>query len=264
MNSSSKVTYASNSLTSKRLAYGKILIDTDSCRVTYEGISVSLLPKEYQLLLLFLEYPDHILSYNFIVDKLWQIEKIPTASNIRSHIKGLRKAFKKINNSQEIIETVHGLGYRLKPLEEEQSTNPLISPSFSALKDFFQAKAVEYVALNEEFIIKSISPGLHSYCDYPEALKVGIQAKDAFPEFIGLEEVFTKVINKELNSFEVKGIARTANYNRPEYISFYVVSNIAQQPARTTVMALPFNAAKVCANLRSLSSLTDQGDFAIK
>jgi len=32
----------------------------------------------------------------------------------------------------------------------------------------------------------------------------------------------------------------------------------------TTVMELPFNAANVCDNLRSLNSLTDQGDASDK
>lgn len=93
-------------LNSQVISYGKILVDTNSCRVTYDGQIITLLPKEYKLLLLFLSYPNHVLSYEIIVDKLWEVEKFPTPSSIRSHIKGLRKAFQKING--DVIELFMG------------------------------------------------------------------------------------------------------------------------------------------------------------
>jgi DNA-binding winged helix-turn-helix (wHTH) protein len=207
---------------SKLISYGKILVDTDSCRVTYEDVIINLLPKEYHLLVLFLKYPNHVLSYEVIIDRLWELDKIPSHSSIRSHIKMVRKAFKQAHVSEDIIETVHGLGYRLKPLQKKQSSNPIISPPLSVMTGLLQAKAIEYVVINEEFIIEYISPNLQDYCDYPEVLQVGIKAEDAFPEFVGFENIFKKVMNKENDNFAVKGIARSANLNRPEYINFYV------------------------------------------
>lgn len=206
------------------VSHGKISVYTDSCKVTYDGQIINLNPKQYNLLLLFLRYPNHVLSYEVIIDRLWEIDKYPTQNVIRSHIKGLRKAFNKIDDSVQIIETVHGLGYRLKPLEKDTYTNFNIFPSLSLLKGFFKAKAIEYLVINEEMIVKYISPGLPNYCDYPEFLKVGVNAEDAFPEFIGLEEVFKTIVNQEeANNYELKSIARAANPNRPEYINLYVM-----------------------------------------
>ncbi len=202
---------------------GRISVNTDSCQVTYDGQIITLLPKEYKLLLLFLRYSKHVLSYEFIIDKLWEGDKYPTQSSIRSHIKGLRKAFNKIDNSALIIETVHGLGYRLNPLKKTKITDPIFSPSLSVFKGFLKAKAIEYVVIDEKFMITYISPGLTNYCDYPEFLKVGIHAKDAFPEFLELEEVFKTSINQENYNYEIKNIARAANPNRPEYINLYVM-----------------------------------------
>lgn len=210
--------------------YGKILVDTDSCRVTYDGVIIDLLPKEYQFLVLFLQYPNHVLSYEVIIDSIWEIDKIPSHSSIRSHIKRVRKAFKQANASEEVIETVHGLGYRLKPLEKDKPPNSIISPSLFVIKGFLKAKAVEYVAINEKFIIKDISPGLSDYCDYPEVLKVGIKAEEAFPEFVGFDEFFEEVLHKKCKDFQVKGIARAANPNRPEYINLYIVYEESKSP----------------------------------
>lgn len=207
----------------KIISYGKIVVDTDSCTVTYKGAIIDLLPKEYQLLLLFLKYPNHVLSYEVIIERLWGIDKVPSHSSIRSHIKRLRKAFKQANAPEDIIETVHGLGYRLKPFPKKQSSNPIIFPTLSVMTGLIQAKAIEYVVLNKEFIIEYISPSLPAYCDYPEVLQVGIKAEDAFPEFVGFENIFKKVMNQEYENFAVKCIARAANPNRPEYINFYLV-----------------------------------------
>lgn len=218
-----------SSLNTQILSYGKISIDTASCTVTYDNEIIDLYPKEYDLIVLFLKYPNHVLSYEFIVDKIWEIDKFPTPGNIRTHIKGLRKAFKEVNSSEEIIETVHGIGYRLKPLKTfKECKNPIISPSLSIMKGFFQAKAIEYLVINEQFIIQYISPGLNDYCDYPEFLKIGIKAEEVFPEFIGLEEGFEKILNQELDNLEIKGIARSANANRPEFINFYVMREDSQ------------------------------------
>jgi DNA-binding winged helix-turn-helix (wHTH) protein len=210
---------------SQVVSYGRISINKDSCQVTYESQLINLHPKEYKLLLLFLKYPNHVLSAEIIINKLWDIDKSPTESSIRSHIKGLRKAFKKIDNSVQIIETVHGLGYRLKP---EKSTHSIISPPLSVMKGFLQAKAIEYVVINDEFMIKYISPNLSDYCDYPEFLQVGVKAENAFPEFVGLEAIFKKIIDKKQDNFELKSIARAANPNRPEYINLYVMREDAK------------------------------------
>lgn len=227
-----QASHINHSSNSQVISYGRISINIDSCEVTYDNQIVPLNPKEYQLLLLFLRYPNHVLSYEVIIDKLWEASKYPTQGNIRSHIKGLRKAFKKIDESAQIVETVHGLGYRLKSLKKEKLTHPIISPSLGVMKDFLKAKAIEYIVIDEKFIIKYISPNLADYCDYPELLQVEIHAGEAFPEFIGLENVFQKIINQECNNFEIKGIARAVNPNRPEYINLYVVSNNVQDQSK--------------------------------
>jgi diguanylate cyclase (GGDEF)-like protein len=114
-----------NSETLKMLVYDEICVNTDSFTVIYEGRVVPLYPQEYRLLLLFLANPNRVLSYDAIIDSVWYREDIPTQSTVRSHIKGLRKAFKKAGMTSPFIETVHRLGYRLRPPNQssEQITN---------------------------------------------------------------------------------------------------------------------------------------------
>ncbi len=214
------------------LAYDKILVDTDSCTVTYNGTIVTLRPKEYFLLKLFLKYPNRVLSYEEIIEELWDIEHTPTFSSIRSHIKGLRQAFKKANAAKKIVENVPGIGYRLSVIKKTNSEDSAITCPTSIFKRIMKSKAIEFLVIDEKFIIKSISQNLRNYCDYPDALKVGIYALDAFPEFIGLEESFNQVRNRKSEIFKINGIARNSNPDRPEFINFYVIADDSKDLAR--------------------------------
>lgn len=211
----------------KMLIYGQIKVDTESCMVTYQDQIVSLLPKEYKLLIFFLEYPHYVLTYEMIVDQLWDLDRIPTHSSIRSHIKGLRKAFRKVDNTIEIIETVHGMGYRLNPVllkPEDSETLYTLQPS-PILKNFLKTKAIEYCILDQQLIIQYISLSLIDYCDYSENLKIGSYVTDSFPELIGFEEILAKVIRNEEPSLEIQGVARSVNPKIPAYVNFYIMAN---------------------------------------
>jgi len=225
MNTVGDRNHENKSLNSPVISYGRILVNRDSCQVTYDGQPIALHPKEYQLLLLFLEYPHHLFNYDEIIDRLWDLDKCPCQCSIRSHIKGLRKAFKKVDPAAKIVENVHGMGYRLKPLPKTKSTTPIISALPSLVAKLLAVKAIEYLVLDRQLIIEDISPNLLNYCDYPEFLKLGMKVEDAFPELVGLEETFEQIFNKELDWFELKAIGRSANPNRPEYINCYVILN---------------------------------------
>ena len=93
------------------------------------------------------------------------------------------------------------------------------------LKKFITIKGIEYLAIDAQFIVKSMSVGLPNYSDYPEKLQIGSYAGDAFPELIGLEEICEKLILEECSSFEMKWIARSVNPQRPKYINFYIFAN---------------------------------------
>ena len=205
------------------LTYGKVTLNPQSCTIAYDGHDLKLNPKEYALLELFLRYPSHVLSYDAIIDQIWEGESVPTYGCIRTHIKRLRKAFKAVDYPGEIIENVRSLGYRLKPLSKVESK--IIRPSTSVLQRFFKAKAIEYLVLDDHQLIFYLSPGAAYYSDYPTEVQVGNTAFDGFPEFIGLESAFEEIMAQQRESFELQGVSRSQNPKRPEYINFYVIAD---------------------------------------
>ncbi|CAD5971692.1 Protein RcaC [Planktothrix tepida] len=90
-------------------------LDSDSGRVSINQSVIPLTATEYNLLELFLRNPERIFSRSAILDRLWGFDDAPTERAIITHIKDLRKKLKNGGLTEEIIETVYGMGYRLKP-----------------------------------------------------------------------------------------------------------------------------------------------------
>lgn len=96
------------------LQWENLQLDPTSCQVTYQGQLLSLTPKEYRLLELFLRNGRRVFSRSAILDLLWSWEEIPTEATVKTHIKSLRSKLKAVGAPGNLIETVYGLGYRLK------------------------------------------------------------------------------------------------------------------------------------------------------
>ncbi|MCC5637533.1 response regulator [Nostoc sp. CHAB 5844] len=102
------------------LEWGNLRLDPSSCEVIYGEDLLSLTPKEYALLELFLRNSRRVFSCGMILEHLWSYEDTPGEEAVRTHIKGLRQRLKAVGAPSDLIETVYGIGYRLKPPEEEK------------------------------------------------------------------------------------------------------------------------------------------------
>lgn len=96
------------------LEWQGIQLDPNLCEVTYNGELLSLSPKEYSLLELFLRNERRVFSRSQIIDQLWSFESTPGEATVKAHIRGLRQKLKAAGAPSDLIETVYGLGYRLK------------------------------------------------------------------------------------------------------------------------------------------------------
>jgi diguanylate cyclase (GGDEF)-like protein len=110
------------------LEWGKLRLDPSNLEVCYEAQPIQLTPKEYALLELLMRYPKRVFSCDAILEHIWSFENTPTEEAVRTQIKGLRQKLKAVGAPTDLIETVYGIGYRLKSL-------PLTSISNIALKE---------------------------------------------------------------------------------------------------------------------------------
>ena len=96
---------------SSTLTTGSLVIDRIRHKVNYKGVTIELVKKEFELLVLLAESPEKVFSRDEILNKVWGYDVYPTTRTVDTHIMLLRQ---KIDD--QLIETVRSVGYRLKVL----------------------------------------------------------------------------------------------------------------------------------------------------
>jgi len=84
-----------------------LLFDVKENYLTKNNEKVPLKNKEAKLLSLFLEYPNKLLTYDKIFERLWEYDEVPSAGSLRAYIQTIRSFLGKEN-----IETIKNIGYR--------------------------------------------------------------------------------------------------------------------------------------------------------
>lgn len=100
-----------------QLQWEYLCLDPARCTVTYRDQPLHLTPKEYKLLEIFLRHPSRVFSREEILNYLWTSDELPGSATVTTHITGLRQKLKAVGCPTDVIETVYGLGYRLKSLD---------------------------------------------------------------------------------------------------------------------------------------------------
>jgi DNA-binding response OmpR family regulator/HPt (histidine-containing phosphotransfer) domain-containing protein len=110
-----------NATPSLLMSWSDLLLDPATCEVTYNGQSLILTTKEYELIELLLQDTRHILSNDEILDRLWSSDEFPAEATVRSHVRRLRSKLQEAGAPADFISTMYGRGYYLKALEPVQA-----------------------------------------------------------------------------------------------------------------------------------------------
>ncbi|CAN1212267.1 Multi-component transcriptional regulator [Tumidithrix helvetica PCC 7403] len=111
------------------VTWENLQLDSGANEIRYREQVLRLTPKEYGILELLLLNPHRIFSRAALIDRLWEMEETPTESAISSHVKAIRQKLKAAGATQDLIETMYGFGYRLRPLEANHPPHHSTSPS---------------------------------------------------------------------------------------------------------------------------------------
>jgi two-component system KDP operon response regulator KdpE len=94
---------------------GDFRVDRDNRSVFVQGRLVHLTPKEYELLLLFLQNPDKVLTHRFLLGAVWGGESVEQNEYLRVFIGQLRKKIEPDPARPSYIMTEPWVGYRFSP-----------------------------------------------------------------------------------------------------------------------------------------------------
>lgn len=101
------------------LEWGSLHLDPSTYEVSYGDTPIHLTPKEYSILELLLRHSRRLLSRRAIIQHIWPIEETVEEDTVKVHLRSLRLKLKAAGAPDNLIETVHGRGYRLNKLGTE-------------------------------------------------------------------------------------------------------------------------------------------------
>lgn len=104
--------FAGSEETPKLLQYKDLVLNQASFTASANGEEIVLTKQEFKILELLLSYPNKVFSKQDIYDYAWNDIYIGEDKTINVHISNIRKKLKAVS-SEEYIETVWGIGFRL-------------------------------------------------------------------------------------------------------------------------------------------------------
>ncbi len=96
---------------SETLSFGSLTIDRARREVRAPDGPLALTTREYSLLELLARSPDRVFTRGDLLAQVWDSDVVVTERTVDVHIKNLRQ---KIGENGDLIETVRGVGYRVR------------------------------------------------------------------------------------------------------------------------------------------------------
>ncbi|MCL6626910.1 response regulator transcription factor [Alicyclobacillus shizuokensis] len=98
------------------LQHKNVILDLDAKTVVVKDQRLSLTPHEFDILALLMKSPKKLFTKENIFESVWGEPLMgDEARTINVHISNLRSKLAKVDPAEEYIETIWGMGYRLKP-----------------------------------------------------------------------------------------------------------------------------------------------------
>ena len=99
-----------------RVELGRMVVDREQHRALLGPTQVTLTPKEFELLAALCDSPDRVWSRGDLLARLYGDGAFVGDRTVDSFVKGIRRKFGAVEPGADPIETVYGVGYRIRPL----------------------------------------------------------------------------------------------------------------------------------------------------
>lgn len=98
----------------KRLVHRSIEVDQDAKTIFVQGKELNFTAREYEIFVLFMSSPKKVFTKKNLFESVWKEEYYGDDNTINVHISNIRSKLASVTPDEEYIETVWGMGYRLK------------------------------------------------------------------------------------------------------------------------------------------------------
>lgn len=101
------------SLREKPFTFQDLTLYPQECRFIVRGSEVTLSPKEFRLLEVFIRFPKRVWSRDQLLEQVWGDDFIGESKTLDVHIRWLREKIELDPSDPQYLTTVRGFGYRL-------------------------------------------------------------------------------------------------------------------------------------------------------
>lgn len=97
-----------------KLKYKNIILDSESRQVSINNNEISLTVREFSILELLISNPNKVFTRANLFETVWENEFLGDDNTVNVHVSNLRSKLSKADKENEYIQTVWGIGFKLK------------------------------------------------------------------------------------------------------------------------------------------------------
>jgi DNA-binding response OmpR family regulator len=91
-------------------------IDLANQAAYMDGINLNCTRLEVEILSQLVRYPGQALSHAFLTDQIWGYKNVNDATLLKGHVSAIRRKVREAGGNEDMIRTVHGVGYSFTPV----------------------------------------------------------------------------------------------------------------------------------------------------
>jgi DNA-binding response OmpR family regulator len=99
-----------------RLTVGNLALDLSSQSAAYKGAPVDLTPIEVEVLWQLAKFPGQALTHAYLTEQVWGYKNVSDATLLKGHISSIRRKLRDAGGDEELVRTMHGVGYCYTPV----------------------------------------------------------------------------------------------------------------------------------------------------
>jgi DNA-binding response OmpR family regulator len=100
----------------QKIAAMGIELDLGNQAAYLNGINLNCTRLEVELLHQLVKYPGQALSHAFLTEQIWGYKNVTDATLLKGHVSSIRRKLRDAGGDEELIRTVHGVGYSFTPV----------------------------------------------------------------------------------------------------------------------------------------------------
>lgn len=100
----------------QRVSAHGIELDLATHSASFKGTTMNCTPIEVEILEQLIRYPGQALSHAFLTEQIWGYKNVNDATLLKGHVSSIRRKIRDAGGQEDLVRTVHGVGYSFTPV----------------------------------------------------------------------------------------------------------------------------------------------------